>query len=234
MIARPAAGLYSLRGVSKRYVRGDEVVEIFDRLDFDIADGTFLALMGPSGSGKTTLLNLLGGVDRADAGEIWFRDARIDGVSGAQLADWRARNLGFVFQSYNLLPMLSAARNVELPLTLTRLSRRERERRVRTALELVGLASCADRRPSQLSGGQQQRVAIARAIVADARVVLCDEPTGNLDREVSVSILDMLSTLNAELGKTVVMVTHDPRAAEYATEVRYLDKGLFVDGLRHD
>jgi putative ABC transport system ATP-binding protein len=223
--------LFTLRSVVKRYERESETVSVFDGLDMEVEAGAFLAIMGPSGSGKTTLLNLLAGIDRPDRGEIWFRDQRIDSLSLSSLVRWRAAHIGFVFQAYNLLPVLTAARNVELPLMLTDLDARERQRRVATALELVGLADCARRRPAQLSGGQQQRVAIARAIVADAAVLMCDEPTGNIDRRASNDVLDMLSLLNEKLGKTIVMVTHDPRAAAHARRCCYLDKGRFVDAL---
>jgi len=219
---------FSLLNVAKRYARGDSVVPIFDDLSMTIDEGDFLALMGPSGSGKTTLLNLLGGIDRANAGTMCYRGERFDNLSEAALSHWRARHIAFVFQSFNLLPMLSAARNVELPLTLTRLGGSERRRRVATALELVGLAACANRSPAQLSGGQQQRVAIARALVADTDVLLCDEPTGNLDRAASTEILELLQLLNRDLGKTIIMVTHDQLAAEHAGIVLQLDKGQFV------
>jgi putative ABC transport system ATP-binding protein len=221
--------LFNLRGISKRYRRGDEVVTIFDRMDMVIPVGDFLAVMGPSGSGKSTLLNLLGAVDRADSGEIWFRQERIDHMGESALSAWRANNVGFVFQQFNLLPMLSVARNVELPLMLTRQSGAQRRERVHTALDLVGLADLGPRLPSQLSGGQQQRVAIARAIVGDTDLILCDEPTGNLDRAASDEILDTLSLLSSEFGKTVVMVTHDPRAAAVARRRVRLDKGQFLD-----
>ncbi|TFW10743.1 ABC transporter ATP-binding protein [Massilia arenosa] len=220
--------MFTLNGVSKRYTRGDDTVTIFDHLDMEIANGDFLALMGPSGSGKSTLLNLLSGLDRPNSGEILCDGLRIDAMTQSTLSHWRARNVGFVFQAFNLLPMLSAQRNVELPLTLTNLSSAERKRRVDTALDLVGLAQCAARTPAQLSGGQQQRVAIARAIVADTRVLLCDEPTGNLDRSSSNDVLELLQTLNRELGKTIVMVTHDQVAAGHAGRVLHLDKGSFV------
>jgi putative ABC transport system ATP-binding protein len=227
-----AAG-FTLDGVSKRFARGGEEVVVFDRMDLALGHGDFVALMGPSGSGKSTLLNLLAGIDRPDGGSIAFDGVRIDTMSNAALSAWRAHHVGFVFQSYNLLPMLSAERNVELPLTLTRLGAAERRRRVALALDLVGVAACARRRPAQLSGGQQQRVAIARAIVADARVLLCDEPTGNLDRAASGEVLALLQTLNQELGKTIVMVTHDQRAADAAARVMHLDKGHFVDAAAH-
>jgi putative ABC transport system ATP-binding protein len=220
---------FILQQVSKRFERGGDIVPIFDRLDMEIASGEFLALMGPSGSGKSTLLNLLSGLDRPDSGEIICDGLRIDNMPQGALSHWRARSVGFVFQSFNLLPMLSAQRNVELPLTLTHLDSSERKRRVAVALDLVGLSSCANRYPTQLSGGQQQRVAIARAIVADTRLLLCDEPTGNLDRASSNEVLALLQTINRELGKTIVMVTHDQAAADHAGRVLHLDKGSFVE-----
>ncbi|SFK94966.1 ABC transporter ATP-binding protein [Lysobacter sp. cf310] len=220
---------FKLVSVSKIYQRGADSTTIFDDLNMDIPAGLFLALMGPSGSGKTTLLNLLAGVDRPSSGQVLFDGKRIDDMPQASMARWRARNVGFVFQSYNLLPMLSAEQNVSLPLSLMRMTSAERKRRVASALDLVGLSHRARHMPSQLSGGEQQRVAIARAIVGDAPVLLCDEPTGNLDRAVASEVLDLLRDLNRELGKTVVMVTHDQRAAGYATLGMQLDKGRFVD-----
>lgn len=220
---------FKLVSVSKIYQRGADSTTIFDDLNMDIPAGLFLALMGPSGSGKTTLLNLLAGVDRPSSGQVLFDGKRIDDMPQASVARWRARNVGFVFQSYNLLPMLSAEQNVSLPLSLMRMTSAERKRRVASALDLVGLSHRARHMPSQLSGGEQQRVAIARAIVGDAPVLLCDEPTGNLDRAVASEVLDLLRDLNRELGKTVVMVTHDQRAAGYATLGMQLDKGRFVD-----
>ena len=219
------APLFSLEGVVKRYHRGDETVSIFEGLDLVIEDGDFLAMMGPSGSGKSTLLNLLGGVDRPDSGRLLFRGQALEALSEARLSDWRAKHAAFIFQQYNLLPMLSAARNVELPLMLTTLTGAQRRERVAAALELVGLPDQARRLPTQLSGGQQQRVAIARAIVADTELILCDEPTGNLDRHTSDEVLQILALLNKELGKTIVMVTHDPRAAAVAGRRLHLDKG---------
>ena len=219
------APLFSLQRVVKRYHRGDETVSIFEGLDLDIEDGDFLAMMGPSGSGKSTLLNLLGGVDRPDSGRLLFRGQPLEALSEARLSEWRAQHAAFIFQQYNLLPMLSAARNVELPLMLTGLSGAQRRQRVAAALELVGLPDQARRLPTQLSGGQQQRVAIARAIVADTELILCDEPTGNLDRHASDEVLQILTLLNRELGKTIVMVTHDPRAAAVAGRRLHLDKG---------
>lgn len=220
---------FKIVSVSKVYQRGVDSTTIFDDLSMDIPGGLFLALMGPSGSGKTTLLNLLAGVDRPSSGQILFAGKRIDDAAQADMAEWRARNIGFVFQSYNLLPMLSAEQNASLPLSLVRMSSSERKRRVASALDLVGLSHRAKHMPSQLSGGEQQRVAIARAIVGDAPVLLCDEPTGNLDRAVASEVLGLLRDLNRELGKTVVMVTHDQRAAGYATLAMQLDKGRFID-----
>ncbi len=218
-----------LTGVAKRFTKGKETISIFDHLDLAIPRGDFIAVMGPSGSGKTTLLNLLGGIDRADAGEISVADHRIDGLSEGELAAWRAANIGFIFQFYNLMPMLTAAQNVELPLLLTRLKKKERAERVQTALSVVGLADRIKHRPREMSGGQQQRVAIARAIVSDPNLLLCDEPTGDLDRQSADEILSILQLLNGELGKTIVMVTHDPAAANYAKRVLHLDKGRFVE-----
>jgi len=220
--------LFELHDVAKRFQRGRETITIFDGLDMGIEEGDFVAIMGPSGSGKTTLLNLLGGVDRPSAGEIRFAGARIDTLSENGLAAWRATNVGFIFQFYNLMPMLSAERNVELPLLLTHLSRARRRRSVAAALALVGLADRAGHLPRELSGGQQQRVAIARAVVSDPKLLLCDEPTGDLDRATADEILRMLALLNEEFGKTVVMVTHDPEAAKFARRVLHLDKGQFV------
>ena len=218
-----------LTGVAKRFTKGRETISIFDHLDLAIPRGDFIAVMGPSGSGKTTLLNLLGGIDRADAGEISVADQRIDGLSEGELAAWRAANIGFIFQFYNLMPMLTAAQNVELPLLLTRLKKKDRAERVQTALSVVGLADRIKHRPREMSGGQQQRVAIARAIVSDPNLLLCDEPTGDLDRQSADEILSILQLLNGELGKTIVMVTHDPAAANYAKRILHLDKGRFVE-----
>ncbi|HZF30625.1 MAG TPA: ABC transporter ATP-binding protein [Gammaproteobacteria bacterium] len=223
------AALVSIRNVVKGYVRGKQRVEVLHGLNLDVEAGEFLALMGPSGSGKTTLLNLIGGLDRPDKGEIAVAGQRIDQLSSGQLAKWRARHVGFIFQFYNLLPVLTAERNVEVPLLLTKLSSRERKRNVHAALELVGLADRAKHKPSELSGGQQQRVAIARAIIADPTLLVCDEPTGDLDRDTSESILDLLQMLNRNHGKTIVMVTHDPRAADHASRRLYVDKGTLTD-----
>ena len=217
--------LVTIENVVKTYVRGKQRVEVLHGLDLAVETGEFVALMGPSGSGKTTLLNLIGGLDRPDRGEVTVAGQRIDRLSAGQLARWRARHVGFIFQFYNLLPVLSAERNVEVPLLLTKLGRKERRRNVAAALELVGLAERAKHKPGELSGGQQQRVAIARALVSDPTLLVCDEPTGDLDRETSESILALLKTLNREQGKTIVMVTHDPRAAEYASRQLYVDKG---------
>jgi len=221
--------LFDLKSVDKRFQKGREIIQIFNGLDMQIAEGDFLAIMGPSGSGKTTLLNMLGGVDQPTGGEVWFDGSRVDTLSEGDLARWRANNIGFIFQFYNLMPMLNAARNVELPLLLTGLSGKERKERVATALELVGLSDRAGHMPNQMSGGQQQRVAIARAIVSDPKLMLCDEPTGDLDRATADEILEMLQLLNREFGKTIVMVTHDPAAAKYAERTLHLDKGEFVE-----
>jgi putative ABC transport system ATP-binding protein len=222
--------LVSVQNVVKRYTRGKQKVEVLHGLNLDIEAGEFLALMGPSGSGKTTLLNLIGGLDRPDEGEIVVAGERIDKLSNRQLARWRARNVGFVFQFYNLMPMLTAERNVELPLLLTNLSRARRRQNVQAALQLVGLSDRASHKPSELSGGQQQRVAIARALVADPSLLVCDEPTGDLDRTTAEEILGLMRTLNRTQNKTIIMVTHDPKAAEYASRQVHLDKGQ-LDGV---
>jgi putative ABC transport system ATP-binding protein len=221
--------LIDIRRASKRFVKGRETITIFDKLELVINEGDFVAIMGPSGSGKTTLLNLLGGIDRATEGQITFGAARLDQLTESQLSGWRAANVGFIFQFYNLMPMLNAARNVELPLLLTKLGKADREKRVKTALDIVGLGDRAKHFPREMSGGQQQRVAIARAIVADPRMLLCDEPTGDLDRKTADEILSMLQLLNREMGKTIIMVTHDPEAARYASRVLHLDKGRFIE-----
>lgn len=221
--------LARVEAVHKVYRRGAETVDVLNGLDLQVAKGEFLALMGPSGSGKTTLLNLLGGLDRPTSGRVVVGGQDLGRASGRELARWRARHVGFVFQFYNLLPVLTAERNVELPLLLTRLKRSERRRRARTALEIVGLADRASHYPSQLSGGQEQRVGIARAIVNDPTVILADEPTGDLDRATGGEILDLLVALNERHGKTVVMVTHDPLAADRATRVLHLDKGVLAE-----
>ena len=228
-----ADNLVSLKGVKKSYTRGKQSVDVLQALDLEIAKGDFFALMGPSGSGKTTLLNLIGGLDRPTGGEVNVAGERIDQLSSGQLAKWRSSHVGFVFQFYNLLPVLSAERNVELPLLLTNLNKAQRAKHVATALEIVGLADRAKHKPSELSGGQAQRVAIARALVADPTLLVCDEPTGDLDRKTADEVLNLLQVLNQKHGKTIVMVTHDPKAAEYATHRLFLDKGALVDGMAH-
>jgi putative ABC transport system ATP-binding protein len=216
-----------VRAVSKSYERGGEKLVVLDRLDLEMRRGEFYALMGPSGSGKSTLLNLIGGLDQADSGSVVVAGESVGELDGAELSRWRARSVGFVFQSFNLIPVLSAIENVELPLTLTPLSSKQRREHALYALELVGLADRAKHRPKQLSGGQQQRVAIARAVATDPKVVLADEPTGDLDRASADAVLDLLGELNAnaEIQKTILMVTHDPHAAERAHYVVHLDKG---------
>jgi len=221
--------LIEIRDLAKVYARGKQKVEVLHHIDLDIAEGDFLALMGPSGSGKTTLLNLIGGLDTPTAGTISVGGQRIDQLGAGALAKWRAANVGFVFQFYNLMPMLSAQRNVELPLLLTKLSSAQRKQNAAVALKLVGLDERASHKPSELSGGQQQRVAIARAIVSDPTLLVCDEPTGDLDRQSAEDVLGLLRTLNREHGKTIVMVTHDPKAAEYANHTLHLDKGTLVE-----
>ena len=227
------APLVSVRGVTKTYRRGPEQVAVLHGIDLDIAAGEFIALMGPSGSGKSTLLNLIGGLDTPTAGTIEIEGQRIDRMSEAQLATWRSRHVGFVFQFYNLMPTLTAQKNVELPLLLTHLSAAHRARNARIALTLVGLADRAGHRPNELSGGQQQRVAIARAIVSDPVFLICDEPTGDLDRQSAEDVLNLLNELNRAHGKTIIMVTHDPKAAEHASRMIHLDKGVLVEGGAH-
>ena len=217
--------LVQIRGLAKDYRRGVETVHVLQALDLDIREGDFLALMGPSGSGKSTLLNLIGGLDRPSRGQIEVAGQRIDSMNDGALARWRANNVGFIFQMYNLLPVLSAERNVELPLLLTRLSRVERRKRVEAALQLVGLSDRAKHKPRELSGGQEQRVGIARAIVSDPTLLLCDEPTGDLDRKAGDEVLNLLQALNERHGKTIVMVTHDPHAAARASHTLHLTKG---------
>jgi putative ABC transport system ATP-binding protein len=221
--------LIEIHDLAKVYERGKQKVEVLHHVDLAIARGDFLALMGPSGSGKTTLLNLIGGLDTPSAGSISVGGQRIDQLGAGALAKWRAANVGFIFQFYNLMPMLSAQRNVELPLLLTKLSAAQRRKNAAIALQLVGLADRASHKPSELSGGQQQRVAIARAIVSDPTLLVCDEPTGDLDRQSAEDVLGLLRTLNRDHGKTIVMVTHDPKAAEYADHVLHLDKGSLVE-----
>jgi len=220
--------LVRINNVHKYFTRGSERIDVLQGVNLDIPEGDFLALMGPSGSGKTTLLNLMGGLDTPSSGAIEIGGANIAGLSGGQLSQWRSQHIGFVFQLYNLLPVLTAEKNVELPLLLTKLSKAERTKRVAIALKVVGLAERSKHYPRQLSGGQEQRVGIARAIVTDPVLLLADEPTGDLDRKAGDEILDLLQTLNRELGKTIVMVTHDPRAAERAKRVIHLEKGLLL------
>ncbi|HEX5069254.1 MAG TPA: ABC transporter ATP-binding protein [Vicinamibacterales bacterium] len=220
--------LVQIRDVHKYFTRGSERIDVLKGVNLDIPEGDFLALMGPSGSGKTTLLNLMGGLDNSTGGTIEIGGQRIDKLGGGALANWRSRNIGFVFQLYNLLPVLTAERNVELPLLLTKLGSAERKKRTAIALKVVGLADRARHYPRQLSGGQEQRVGIARAIVNDPTLLLCDEPTGDLDRKAGDEILDLLQALNREHKKTIVMVTHDPRAAERASRTLHLEKGTLM------
>ncbi len=219
-----------IRKLAKTYQRGKEKVEVLHGIDLDIPEGDFVALMGPSGSGKTTLLNIIGGLDSPSSGSVEIGGRRIDRLGSGELSRWRAAHVGFVFQFYNLLQALSAQKNVELPLLLTRLSAKERKRHAALALELVGLKDRAGHKPRELSGGQEQRVAIARAIVSDPDLLVCDEPTGDLDRKTADEILGLLQMLNREHGKTIVMVTHDPKAAEFARRQLHLDKGEWLDG----
>ncbi len=219
----------SCRDVEKTFVKGKQSVEVLAGINLEIEEGDFLALMGPSGSGKTTLLNLIGGLDHPSAGSVVVGGQPLAEMSAKQLAKWRSANVGFIFQFYNLLPVLSAQRNVELPLLLTSLSSKQRQANAAAALQIVGLADRAKHKPGELSGGQQQRVAIARAIVADPGLLVCDEPTGDLDRDTADEILKLLETLNGEYGKTIVMVTHDPKAAEHASQTLRMDKGLLVE-----
>ena len=223
-----ANALVTVRDLHKVFHRGGERIDVLQGVNLEIPEGDFLALMGPSGSGKTTLLNLIGGLDTPTEGSITVAGDRIDKMSGGNLSAWRARHIGFVFQLYNLLPVLTAARNVELPLLLTKLSKAERRKRVQVALSVVGLGERMYHFPRQLSGGQEQRVGIARAIVTDPTLLLCDEPTGDLDRKSGDEILDLLQALNREHGKTIVMVTHDPHAAARASRILHLEKGVLV------
>ncbi len=222
------SALVSVRNVHKSFTRGSERIDVLAGVNLEIPSGEFLALMGPSGSGKTTLLNLMGGLDAPTGGEVDVAGVRISGLGGSQLSRWRSQNIGFVFQLYNLLPVLTAERNVELPLLLTKLGKADRRKRVGIALKVVGLSDRSKHYPRQLSGGQEQRVGIARAIVTDPTLLLCDEPTGDLDRKAGDEILDLLQALNRDHGKTIVMVTHDPRAAERATRTLHLDKGVLA------
>ena len=221
--------MVKISNVTKAYTRGKQKVEVLHKLSLDIPKGDFVALMGPSGSGKTTLLNLIGGLDQPTAGEVSVGGNRIDQLKSGQLANWRAQNVGFVFQFYNLMPVLTAEGNVELPLLLTKLSAAQRKKNVAVALQVVGLADRAKHKPRELSGGQEQRVAIARALVSDPQILVCDEPTGDLDRKTADEILGLLQVLNREHGKTIVMVTHDPKAAEFAKRTLHLEKGTLVE-----
>ncbi len=231
-----AAGqpIIALRGVSKTYRRDTIAVPVLAALDLDVAAGEFLALMGPSGSGKSTILNLVSGIDTPTSGRVVVAGVDLGGLDNAALAAFRARHVGFIFQSYNLIPVLTAFQNVELPLLLTSLDRRERKQHVLDVLDVVGLHDRSDHYPRQLSGGQEQRVAIARAIVSDPSLLVADEPTGDLDAVSAAEILDLIGRLNREFGKTVVMVTHDPRAAERAHRVLHLDKGVLVESVRRE
>jgi putative ABC transport system ATP-binding protein len=220
--------LVSMTNIAKSYRKGKELVPVLSDINLQINRGDFVALMGPSGSGKTTLLNLLGGLDSPTSGELLIAGQRIDKMSSSQLTKWRARNVGFIFQFYNLMPVLTAERNVELPLLLTNLSSKERKAHVAAALDLVGLSERAKHYPNELSGGQEQRVAIARALVSDPNLLLCDEPTGDLDRQTADEILALMQELNGSQQKTIIMVTHDPRAADHARRTLHLDKGRLI------
>ena len=222
--------LIRIRGLSKSYRRGEQVIPVLMGLDLDVAHGDFVALMGPSGSGKSTLLNLVAGIDKPSAGSVEIGGVDIATLNEGELADWRAANVGFIFQFYNLMPVLTAFENIELPLLLTGLSSRERRQRVNATLALVSLADRAEHYPNELSGGQQQRVAIARAIVSDPVLIVADEPTGDLDRVTGQEVLSLMDQLVRELGKTIVMVTHDPKAAARARRIVQLEKGVLVDG----
>ncbi len=219
-------GIVEIRNLCKTYQRGSQLIPVLQDIDLDIDEGEFLALMGPSGSGKTTLLNLIAGIDKADCGSIRIGGIEITALAETELAAWRANNVGFIFQFYNLIPVLTAFENVELPLLLTGLSKGERRTHVETALRVVNLADRMDHYPGELSGGQQQRVAIARAVVTDPTILVADEPTGDLDRDSANDVLDLMERLVHELGKTIIMVTHDPRAAHKAHQIKHLDKGV--------
>lgn len=221
--------LIQVRNLDKKYQRGNEVIDVLRGLNLDVDEGEFIAFMGPSGSGKTTLLNLIGGLDTPTAGTIRIADMEINSLSSRRLTAWRARHIGFIFQMYNLIPVLTAYQNIQLPLLLLNMSRSERRKHVEAVLELVGLSARKNHYPRQLSGGEEQRVAIARAIVADPTLLLCDEPTGDLDRTTGDEIIELLRRLSKEFGKTVFMVTHDPRAAELADTLLHLEKGVLVE-----
>jgi putative ABC transport system ATP-binding protein len=221
--------IIEMRGVTKRYERGGQTLTVLDRLDLDVPQGDFVAMMGPSGSGKSTILNLVGGLDSSDEGRITVAGSEVSSMSRGQLAEWRSRHIGFVFQAFNLVPVLTALENVLLPLQLQPLSRAERRKQAEFALSIVGLTDRMHHRPKQLSGGQEQRVAIARAIATDPDIILADEPTGDLDRESANAIMDLLRRLNTELKKTLVVVTHDEMAAQRAKRVLHLDKGVLLD-----
>jgi putative ABC transport system ATP-binding protein len=226
--SKSAGSAISIKGVVKEFTRGGQTLRVLDSLDLEVPEGSFEALMGPSGSGKSTLLNLIAGLDKPTSGEITVAGARLDRMSDAEITAWRAANVGIVFQSYNLLPVLTALENVELPLLLHKMSSAERKKRAQIALEIVGLSDRMGHYPRMLSGGQEQRVAIARAIVNDPKVIIGDEPTGDLDRNSADEILKLFEQLNRELGKTIIMVTHDPEAAERATVIRRLNKGVLA------
>jgi putative ABC transport system ATP-binding protein len=226
--------LVVIENLSKSYRRGDQEIPVLTNLSLSVASGEFLALMGPSGSGKSTLLNLIAGIDRADEGLLLIGGVDVNGLGEAELSSWRANHVGFIFQFYNLIPVLNAFENVQLPLLLTSLSRRDRREHAITALEAVGLADRIDHYPSQLSGGQQQRVAIARALVTDPLLIVADEPTGDLDKKSATDVLDLLGQLNDDFQKTIIMVTHDGRAAKKSKRVLYLDKGVLADSLKND
>jgi len=223
------SSLIEVNSVNKTYKRGEETLVVLDDLSLEIQKGDFLALMGPSGSGKSTLLNLIGGLDTPTSGEIIVNEQHLEAMNASSLSDWRANNVGFIFQFYNLLPILTANKNVEIPLLLTNLSGSQRKEHVSTALNVVGLSDRGGHKPNELSGGQQQRVAIARALVSDPDILVCDEPTGDLDRNTASEILDLLQILNREHGKTILMVTHDPVAAEFAKRTLHLDKGKLTN-----
>lgn len=223
------SSLIEVQSVNKTYKRGEENLVVLDDVSLEVQKGDFLALMGPSGSGKSTLLNLIGGLDTPTSGEVIVNEQHLEAMNASSLSDWRANNVGFIFQFYNLLPILTANKNVEIPLLLTNLSGSQRKEHVSTALNLVGLSDRGGHKPNELSGGQQQRVAIARALVSDPDILVCDEPTGDLDRNTASEILDLLQILNRDHGKTILMVTHDPMAAEFAKRTLHLDKGKLTD-----